>query len=157
MSMRPDLAARVAAVTERVEGEVESWNPRAEPSHPRMIAGELLERRVRPGRGFEGADAETALIRTVEGKLWLVWLFATVLQQEFAGLEPGDVVAVKYEGHVDGGRGRSGYEHYRVSVDQRSSTSSAPTGPEGSREAVCEACGFPEGDHAAGCPNEIPY
>lgn len=166
MNPGPDLAARVAAVNERVDAEVETWNPRAERAHPRGIAGELVERRLRPGRGFEGADAETVLLQTVEGKLWLVWLFGAVLQQEFAGLGPGDVVAVKYEGHVDGGRGPKGYEHYRVSADQAAhgegtepASTAAPVEslPPNEQAVTCEACGFHDPHHAVGCPNEIPF
>lgn len=153
-------------MAERAEAErAESWNPKEHQEHPRLIAGLVLERRLRRGMGFEGADVETVLIHEPEGKDWLLWLFGTVLENEFAGIQPGDVVAVKHEGHKEGGRGTKGYEGFRVSVDQAARQPVATTVEEQPHEptepappaadvAVCEQCGFAGGKHAAGCPGK---
>lgn len=168
--MSSELAERAARAAERAEAErAPSWNPREQAGHPRLIAGQVLERRLRLGMGFEGADVETVLIHTPASGDWLVWLFGAVLVNEFAGIRTGDVVAIKYEGHNPGGRGTRGYEAYRVTVDQATVPAGpAPTAPVERAVAIepepaavvapppaspaCASCAAENGRHAAGCP-----
>lgn len=179
-SVQPDLAARVAAAQARLEVEAETWNPK-DSLLPREIAGLIVERRVLPGAGFEGADAEQVVVQTPEGRFWKFRLYGAVLQNEFTGLGAGDVVAVRYLGRQQGGSGPNGYEGYTVTVDRGVQASPAaaaqpdpvhrePDQPRAQRDEdprpatstlpPCEACGMLNGHHAKSCPlgdDEIPF
>lgn len=154
---------------------------------PREIAGLVVERRMLAGAGFEGADAEQVVLQETVDHCWRFRLYGTVLQNEFAGVTVGDVVAVRYDGWVTkpgvGPDGRpKGYHGYSVTVDQGTDQSRAaaaqtapPTQPPppGSEQQVepepelpassvlpCEACGMLNGHHAKSCPfgdDDIPF
>jgi len=63
-------------------------------------------------------------IRTDEGVLYAVWLFHTVLRQQFraARPQPGERVAVRYDGQRQSGGGRP-YHAYRVRAEHQLSES----------------------------------
>jgi hypothetical protein len=161
-----DLARRAAALLERANADPPTtWKPRDRAArHPQAIAGEVVEKATKIGRGWNGADVDVVTIRTPEGAEWSVWCFGAILEQDLAGVQVGDVVAVKYEGHREGKN--NGYELFRVVV-HRGGFGRLPAGVETPAAADdsagitapirCEACGFDEPEHAQGCPNEIPF
>jgi hypothetical protein len=90
-----------------------SWVPsEADPS----IVGEFL--RLEQGTTAYG-PARIVVLKTKDGSERSVWLFHTVLRNEFARVRPkvGELVAVRYLGKKQGAQGQA-YESYRV-VSQR--------------------------------------
>jgi hypothetical protein len=156
MSALPDhdLAARAEALRERAEGEFpESWRP-GEEDQPETLVGLLESKVVGPDLGY--GPREIVVLRTLEGVRWSVWLIHDVLIQEFERQKPnpGDLIAVHYDGRREGGQGKSGFHMYRLVVDHAIAavSDSAP-----SAEPLCPECQRVESDHAPGCPNEIPF
>jgi hypothetical protein len=100
MNASSDLAERAARAEARADREqAPSWNPRKQPEQPKQVTGLVVERRTRVGMGFQGRDVDTVEIETTDGSGWLVWLFGTILQNDMAGVLPGDVVSIRYMGH----------------------------------------------------------
>lgn len=175
-----NLARRAAELAERASAaHPTSWRPN-DPAkgHPQLLVGELV--RVDEGHTSYGPK-KIAVLRTVDGELFGVWLLHAVLQQEFARQRPriGELIAVRYVGHVPGRDGQPGYEKFRLVVDRQDAgadwsalTTDAGVSPEASPEPrpfagvepseaspppdepECELCGYREPEHAAGCPND---
>jgi hypothetical protein len=179
--LNADFAARAAALAERACGpEPISWRPdMPELRHPNPIVG-LLERVVDgPDRGW--GPTRIAELRDPDGQAWSVWLLGHVLKTEFdqervGSPRPGELVAVRYEGRKQRRDARpgenGGYESYRVVVDrdprapqpQQVSTGTHLDEPEpavaGRDVPVCAACGYRDGAHAEGCPEDygdVPF
>jgi hypothetical protein len=167
------LADRAAALAARLEAPPPtSWRPDDAPGgHPRVLVGELVT--VDVGHTAWG-EKQIAVLRDVEGQLWSVWLLHRVLIDEFVRQQPkiGEVLALAYDGRVQGGAGASGYEKYRLVVDRDPSAvrwgagaavptsagedSSSPAAP---AAAACVSCGLVDG-HEAGCeldPEGVPF
>jgi hypothetical protein len=197
---------RAAALQEQLSApEPVTWRPDVEDGdvgHPRLLIGELVA--VQEGRTSYG-QRQIAILRDAEGQLWNVWLMHHVLIDEFVRQQPkrGEMLAISYDGRVDGGQGTSGYAKFRLVVDRKEATVSwrnaegvdaepeRPTPPppppaeplppaatagfavpatvdaqpELGMEPVsapvaatqCDACLFYNGNHADGCPNDIPF
>jgi len=90
------------------------------------------------------------------------------LREEFERLNPqaGELVAIRYEGRVAVRASHPAYEKHRVIVDRDGAGPldwGAPAGEptpaaEQPRPALrCEECGYAEPEHAAGCPQELPF
>jgi hypothetical protein len=154
-----ELAARAAALEERADApRPTSWQPK-NTDHPRTIVGVMESRE--PGPDFGYGPKDVVVVRTPSGERWGVFLFHQVLADEFDRKRPrpGDLVAVKYEGHFDGGQGASGFERYRLEVDRgrdgESAAASTPHAAAAPVTRVCEQCDYAEPEHAAGCPNDV--
>lgn len=179
-SVQPDLAARVAATRERLELDAEVWNPVKQPEQPREIAGLVVERRTLPGAGHNGADAEQMVLQEPDGHCWRFRLYGTVLQNELAGVGPGDVAAIRYVGWIDkpGAGDKDGYHLWSVTVDQGGDARPAarpaappsesparreedPDPPAAPAAAVrCQACDMLQPYHVKNCPlgeDDIPF
>jgi hypothetical protein len=162
-----ELAARAQALAERVDADPPTtWRPNdPDKAHPRLLVGEFV--RLAEGHTSYG-PARIVVLRDGEGRDWSIWLLHAVLKQEFAKLRPrpGELVAVKWNGHVEPRDGRAGYESYTVAVDRDAGAvdwgfagevepAATPAGA-----TVCEQCGFAEPAHASGCPNDddsVPF
>jgi hypothetical protein len=113
-----DFAARAAALEERAAApHPTSWQPK-NPEHPQLIVGVMESRE--PGPDFGYGPHDVVVLCTPAGERWGVFLMHTVLRDEFDRLQPrpGDLIAVRYEGHVAGGQGANGYEKFRLVVDR---------------------------------------
>ena len=156
-----DFATRAAALAERAGAEqAEAWRPSdAHFDHPEVIVGELVD--VTAAHTSYG-PTRVVTLRTSEGKEWAVWLVKTVLRQEFEKLQPrrGELVAVRFLGRVDAREGRPAYDAFRVVVDRDDVGDWGASAVEDEATAAaarCDQCGYDEPEHAAGCPNEIPF
>jgi hypothetical protein len=118
-----DFARRAAALEERVSApHPTSWQPK-NPEHPQLIVGVMESRE--PGPDFGYGPHDVVVLCTPTGERWGVFLMHTVLRDEFDRLQPqpGDLIAVRYEGRVAGGQGANGYEKFRLVVDRAAATS----------------------------------
>jgi hypothetical protein len=176
------LARRAVALAERAAGpRPESWRPdKPELAHPNPLAGVLLRVVDGPDRGY--GPTKIAELRDVDGRDWAVWLLGQILRQEFlergSAPAPGELVAVRYEGRIQPEGNGAPYNGYRVVVDREAGEQPAddadrpPRSPadalsasgegfassgSGAPEARCEQCGYPEPEHAPGCPDELPF
>jgi hypothetical protein len=167
-----EFARRAAALAERAERPPpESWRPDdASKGHPEKLIGELV--RYEENHTAYG-PCRIAVLRNSAGAEFSVWLLHTVLRNEFARLrpKPGELVYVRYLGKRQPKQpGGSPYDAYAVVVDrddvdwdgsdagfgERSVGASSPVAP-AVAAAACEMCGYDDPDHAADCPNEIPF
>lgn len=171
------LEDRVARLTERADRpSAPAWTPDvAKAGHPLAIAGEIVEIGWRQNVGYENRQTVALVtIRTPAGEEWCLWCWGKILDQELARAPVGAVVAVKYEGKKEGKSNT--YNLWRVVIEQgEMSHGSAPLSPiaavvidevepiatEPARApdpphgvGECEACGFANGKHAAGCPSK---
>jgi hypothetical protein len=153
-----EFASRAAALGERASADTPTtWRPNGPDEHPPLLVGVMESRE--PGPDFGYGPHDVVVLRTPAGERWSVFLMHQVIREEFDRKQPrpGDLIAVKYEGRVQGGQGASGFEKYRLEVDRAAvevgsaAATSAPMTPGG-----CDACGYVEPDHAAGCPNDVP-
>jgi hypothetical protein len=132
-----DFARRAAALEERATADPPtSWQPK-NAEHPRLIVGVMESREPGPDFGYGPKDVVT--VRTLDGERWGIFLFHQVLCEEFDRKRPrpGDLIAVRYEGHVDGGQGASGFEKYRLEVDRDGRAGEpAPTSPQPAEPAA---------------------
>jgi hypothetical protein len=102
---------------------------------------------------------------------WSVWLLHQVLENELARLapQPGEVVAVRFDGLQTPKGGGKPYRKFSVLVDRDGSTidwggprpvpfASGGLGEAaaGAAAAACEDCG-PRPDHAPDCPSDVPF
>ena len=112
-----DFAARAEALLDAPEPT--TWLPRdAEKAHPALLVGELVAlENSHTARG----PCQIAIVKDAEGGLWNVWLIHAVLKSEFAAQKPryGEMIAIRWEGRVQGGQGENGYEKYRLVVDRQ--------------------------------------
>jgi hypothetical protein len=145
-----ELARRSAALRERLDAPpATSWKPtKPELGHPRELVGVFVRTELGADRGY--GESTAAVLRTLEGAEWKVWLSQTALRDQFErlGATVGDLVAVRYEGLEPAREGRSEYQRYTVAIDKGSSEP-APL--------VCEQCGYRDGEHAPGCPSDVPF
>lgn len=184
----PVLQERAERLREAFDApEPTTWRPDDDSEgHPRLLIGELMA--VQDGRTSWG-ERQIAVIRDTEGRLWNVWLLHAVIIGEFVRQQPklGEMLAISYDGRVDGGSGASGYEKYRLIVDrpggqvswrsvEGAAVAAAPAAPAAPatfagtepeqaslmdaptpEPTLCEKCGFANGRHADGCPEDIPF
>jgi hypothetical protein len=158
-----ELDARIAELRDRVEQErPQSWVPE-QPGDE--IAGELL----RYGRGTaRGKEAIIAVLRTPEGVERSVWVLGTVLEREFAELQPkaGELLLIRYLGKRESTTGESSYREFRIEAERDEapidwSTIGAKAGAETAspattdRPRVHEPLG--EADKAPEGEDEIPF
>jgi hypothetical protein len=151
-----DFASRAAALEERAAADPPTtWRPNGPDEHPAMIVGVMESRE--PGPDFGYGPHDVVVLRTPTGTRWSVFLMHQVLREEFDRKQPrpGDLVAVKYEGRIQGGQGASGFEKYRLEVDRDAvRVTDSPAAPLGA--PTCIDCGHVEPDHAANCPSDLP-
>jgi hypothetical protein len=124
-----DFAARAAALEERASADPPTtWRPNGD-EHPALIVGVMESRE--PGPDFGYGPHDVVVLRTPTGARWSVFLMHQVLREEFdrKAPRPGDLVAVKYEGRVQGGQGASGFEKYRLEVDRAGDEPAATSTP----------------------------
>jgi hypothetical protein len=178
MNEQATLAVRAAVLAERASGPPpETWRPdKPELVHPNPLAGELVRVYLGPDRGW--GEKPIAEIRDAQGIVWAVWCLGHILEQELGdptrlgAPQPGDVVAVFFEGKRRAANPKPGttgeYSGYRVLVDpsgRRQQPQPAPFAGGGESEPavasanvpVCAACGYTDGNHAQGCPEELPF
>ena len=189
-SLDVEFARRAQALGERLNADPPtSWRPdKPELEHPRVLVGVLVGQESSGPVGYDGRSTTIAVIRTPEQGDWAVWLWTSVLREEFETLspQPGELVAIRYEGRVEARDGRPAYEKHSVIVDRDGVAVEwgAPGGETASPDAVeetvpevrapfsaavdstlapakvparCEQCGHEAPDHAAGCPEELPF
>jgi hypothetical protein len=142
--------SREAALRARLDAPpAESWRPEKDPEQPRELVGVFVRREKGQDRGY--GEGECAVLRESSGQEWRVWLrTASRAQFERLAIAEGDLVAIRYEGFEPPRGDKPGYHRTNVAVDKGSPEPAPPA----AEALVCEQCGYPEPEHAAGC---LPY
>jgi hypothetical protein len=116
-----------------------------------------VESRDREAVDFGYGPHDVVVLQTLTGERKQVILLHQVLKDELDRKQPrpGDLVAIRYIGRVQGGQDASGYARYRVEVDRLGDgidhPPDEPVQPRSAAEA-CVDCGY-QGEHAPDCPN----
>jgi hypothetical protein len=167
--MSQGFEQRAAALVDRAERPAPaSWRPDdASKGHAGKLVGELV--RYEQNHTSYG-PCRIAVLRDPVGVEWSVLLLHTVLRNEFEKLRPkrGELVYVGYLGRKRPAGGGAEYEAYKVVVDRDGvdwgdpvaatfADASAGAHPPVAAAVICGECGYAEPDHAAGCPNELPF
>lgn len=120
--------------------------------------------------------APVVAIAQPSGDVVSVWLLHSVLRREFERARPaiGENLLIRYLGTVQPDGGGSAYESYSLVVDRTSAPVTwdeiAKRYDEGAVEPdavddpstpvvapVCASCGYANGLHAQGCPEDVPF
>jgi|SRR5579862_4085030 len=161
------LGGRAAALGERLAaGRPESWRPdEPESGHPNPLIGTLL--RAEHGETSWGRK-RILVLRDERDHEWSVWVLHQVLENELARLapQPGEVVAVRFDGLQTPKGGGKPYRKFSVLVDRDGSTIDWGAGQDerqpapfagGLGESGAGECGRLHPDHAPGCGADVPF